>query len=142
MRPLLRERVLAPRPGNARLQLAHDLAGLTPGGTTVLAQDTGMVLSADRGVGIADPLVMSILAGNRAWDPGVLRDDVTSGRFAAIVLNRPLESLTDTEWTTLWIAPVRDAVAARYRLAATLTCDESWRFLEPTRYVYLPKEAS
>jgi hypothetical protein len=142
MRPLVRERILDARPGNERLALATTLAAMTPPDGRVLAQDTGMVLSAGRRVVVADPLVMSILAGNDAWRPSLLAEDIRAGRFAAIVLNRPLAAVTDTEWTTLWLAPVRGLVAARYRLAATLTCGQSWRFLEPDRYVYLPKDPS
>jgi len=141
MRPLVRERILATRGPNDRLALANALAAMTPEGSSVLAQDTGMVLSARRAVVLADPLVMSILAGNGAWDPSILADGIREARYAAIVLNRPLEEVTDTEWTTLWIAPVRTQVADRYRLASKLTCHESWRFLEPDRYVYLPKAA-
>jgi hypothetical protein len=140
MRPLVRERILATTPGNERLALAEALATMTAPDARVLAQDTGMVLSARRAVAIADPLVMSILAGNGVWDPGVLAEDVRAGRYGAIVLNRPLDAVTDTEWTTLWIAPIRGLVAERYRLAAKLTCSQSWRFLEPDRYVYLPKD--
>lgn len=140
MRPLVRERILDARPGNARLALADGLARLTPAGGVVLAQDTGMVLSAGRNVAIADPLVMSILAGNHAWDPAILAEAIESRRYAAIVLNRPLEAITATEWTTLWIAPLRGLVAERYQLAGKLTCDTSWRFLETERYVYVPKE--
>jgi hypothetical protein len=141
MRPLVRERILSTIRPNARLALAEGVAALTPEGSRVLAQDTGMVLSAARTVAISDPLVMSILAGNDAWDPKILESGIREARYAAIVLNRPLEAVTDTEWTTLWIAPVRSVVAERYRFAAKLTCDEAWRFLEPERYVYVPKEA-
>jgi len=141
MRPLVGERVLRARPGNARLALAEGLAARTRPDDRILAQDVGMLLSAGRRVEIADPLVMSILAGNGAWDPQLLARDIRAGRYAAIVLNRPLEAIDDHEWTTLWIAPLRGLVAERYRLAATLRCDARWRFLEPERFVYVPNEA-
>ncbi len=140
MRSLVRERIVQLGPSNSRLALAREVEAATQAEAPVLAQDTGMVLSAHRSVTIADPLVLSILAGNGAWNPDVLSDGIRGGRFGAIVLNRPLEAITDAEWTTLWIAPVRRQVADRYRLAATLHCAEQWRFLEPDRYVYVPKE--
>lgn len=141
MRPLVRERIVSARPGNERLALAASIAATTAPDARILAQDTGMIVSAGRRVEIADPLVMSILAANGAWDPRLLAGDVRAGRFAAIVLNRPLESVDDREWTTLWIAPLRADVAARYRLAGTLHCGQEWRFLEPDRYVYVPRDA-
>jgi hypothetical protein len=109
---------------------------------TILAQDLGMVLSAGRAPAIADPLVMSILAGNDAWRPDVLAAGVRERRYDAIVLNRPLESLNDHEWTTLWIAPIRAEIAKSYRLADVLEFDAAWRFLEPERYVYLRTEGA
>ena len=142
MRPLVRERILDARPGNERLALAAGVAARTSVASRILAQDTGMILSAGRRVEVADPLVLSILAGNGAFDPRILADDVRAGRFDAIVLNRPLEAIDDREWTTLWIAPVRGEIAARYRLAETLHCGQSWRFLEPDRYVYVPKDGA
>ena len=61
--------------------------------------------------------------------------------YGAVVLNRPVESLDDREWTTLWISgPARRALAEHYRLAGTFTIGETWVFLEPTRYLYVPKE--
>lgn len=140
MRSLVRERIVQLGPANARLALAREIEAATPANAPILAQDTGMVLSAHRTVGVGDPLVLSILAGNGGWNPDVLSDGIRQGRFGAIVLNRPLEEITDTEWTTLWIAPVRRLIADRYRLAATLHCAQEWRFLEPDRYVYVPKD--
>jgi len=141
MRSLVRERILSLRPDGPRLKVAEDLAALTPEGGTVLAQDLGMVLSAKRTPALADPLVMSILAGNDAWDPRMLASGIRERRYDAIVLNRPIESIDDTEWTTLWIAPVRGEVLSSYRLATVLRFEAEWRFLEPERYVYVPKDA-
>jgi 4-amino-4-deoxy-L-arabinose transferase-like glycosyltransferase len=138
MRSLVKERIVQLRPDGPRLAVASALASITKPGGTVLAQDTGMVLSARRSPGVADPLVLSILAGNHAWDPRVLAAGIRERRYDAIVLNRPVESIGDTEWTTLWIAPVRGEIARAYRLADVFTFDASWRFLEPERYVYLP----
>lgn len=140
MRPLFRERVLNLGPANTRLAAATWLATKVPEGKPVLAQDVGMLLSAGRPVVVADPLVCSILVGNGAWDPEILAKGIREGAYAAVVLNRPLESLNDTEWTTLWISgPARRALAERYVLADTFTIDQSWVFLEPTRYLYLPR---
>ena len=138
MRSLLKERIVNLRPDGPRLAVASALASLTKPDGTVLAQDLGLVLSARRNPAVADPLVLSILAGNHAWDPTVLAAGIRERRYDAIVLNRPIESINDHEWTTLWIAPVRDEIAHAYRLADTFTFDASWRFLEPDRYVYLP----
>jgi hypothetical protein len=139
MRSLVKERIVNLRPDGPRLAVAKDLAGMTKGDATILAQDLGMVLSARRTPAIADPLVMSILAGNGAWDPRALADGIRDRRYDAIVLNRPIESIDDTEWTTLWVAPVRHDIENGYRLAKTLRFDATWRFLEPERYVYVPK---
>lgn len=138
MRSLVRERIVQLTPDNGRLAMASALMSMTPEGGRILAQDLGLVLSAKRTPAVADPLVLSILAGNGAWDPKTLERAVDERRYDAIVLNRPLEALDDREWTTLWIAPVRGAIARRYRLADTLHCDQEWRFLEPDRYVYVP----
>jgi hypothetical protein len=140
MRSLVRERILSLHEGNERLALAKVVRRHTSGGGPVLAQDVGMLLSARRSVTMADPLVFSILAGNDAWDPEVLAEGVRERRYEAVILNRPLEELEADEWTTLWIYPSRQALLEHYRLAETATCSESWRFLEPTRYVYVPEE--
>ena len=141
MRSLVKERIVNLRPDGPRLVVANELAAMTPASATILAQDLGMVLSAQRTPAIADPLVMSILAGNGAWDPRILAAGIEERRYDAIVLNRPVASIDDTEWTTLWIAPSRQEIATHYRLAKTLHFDATWRFLEPDRYVYVPKEA-
>lgn len=142
MRPLFRERVLNLGPSNTRLDAAAWLDSKVPEGRPVLAQDVGMLLSAGRPVVVADPLVCSILVGNGAWDPEILAKGIRGGEYGAVVLNRPVESLNDTEWTTLWISgPARQALAERYTLADTFTIGQSWVFLEPTRYLYVPKEA-
>jgi 4-amino-4-deoxy-L-arabinose transferase-like glycosyltransferase len=138
MRSLIRERIVSLSPHGPRLTVASALASITKPDGTVLAQDVGMVLSAHRNPGVADPLVLSILAGNNAWDPTVLAEGIRERRYDAIVLNSPIESIDDHEWTTLWIAPVRAEIARTYRLADRLSFDASWRFLEPDRYVYLP----
>ena len=139
MRSLVKERIVNLRPDGPRLAVAKDLAAMTGNDATILAQDLGMVLSSGRTPAIADPLVMSILAGNGAWNPRILAAGIEERRYDAIVLNRPVESIDDTEWTTLWIAPNRNAIQANYRLAKTLHFSATWRFLEPDRYVYLPK---
>ena len=141
MRSLVKERIVNLRADGPRLTVANELAAMTPASATILAQDLGMVLSAKRTPAIADPLVMSILAGNHAWDPRILAAGIEERRYDAIVLNRPVASIDDTEWTTLWIAPSRQEIATHYRLAKTLHFDATWRFLEPDRYVYVPKEA-
>jgi hypothetical protein len=142
MRPLFRERVLQLTPSNARLDAAAWLRERTAPGVPILAQDVGLLLSADRPVTVPDPLVCSILVGNGAWDPEILAKGIREGAYGAVVLNRPVESLNDTEWTTLWISgPARRALADRYRLADTFTIGQSWVFLEPTRYLYVPAEA-
>ena len=141
MRSLVKERIVNLRADGPRLTVANELAAMTPASATILAQDLGMVLSAQRTPAIADPLVMSILAGNGAWDPRILAAGIRERRYDAIVLNRPVASIDDTEWTTLWIAPSRQEIATHYRLAKTLHFDATWRFLEPDRYVYVPKEA-
>jgi hypothetical protein len=140
MRSLVRERVLSLHEGNERLGLAEVVRRHTSGNGPVLAQDVGMLLSAHRSVTMADPLVFSILAGNDAWDPEVLAEGVRERRYEAVILNRPLEELEPDEWTTLWIYPSRQALLDHYRLAETATCSENWRFLEPTRYVYVPED--
>lgn len=141
MRPLVRERVLSLTPDNPRLRFAELTRRHTTGREPVLAQDVGMLLSAGRPVTMADPLVFSILVGNGAWSPEALARGLRERRYEAVILNRPIEAVTDTEWTTLWISgPARRAVQEHYRLAETLTIDASWRFLEPTRYVYVRKE--
>jgi 4-amino-4-deoxy-L-arabinose transferase-like glycosyltransferase len=141
MRPLVRERVLTLVPGNQRVTVFPEAVrrhsredGL------VLAQDVGMLLTAGRRVLVADPLVFSILRGNGAWEPDELVAGVRARRYDAVVLNRPIESVDEREWTTLWIAPAREALLAHYRLAETVTISQQWYFLEPTRYVYVPKE--
>jgi len=141
MRSLVKERIVNLRADGPRLTVANELAAMTPASATILAQDLGMVLSAKRTPAIADPLVMSILAGNGAWNPRILAAGIEERRYDAIVLNRPVASIDDTEWTTLWIAPSRQEIATHYRLAKTLHFDATWRFLEPDRYVYVPKEA-
>jgi hypothetical protein len=141
MRPLVRERVLNLTPSNTRLDAAAWLRDRAPEGRPILAQDVGMLLSADRPVTVADPLVYSILVGNGAWDPEILAAGIREGAYGAVVLNRPVESLNDREWTTLWISgPARRALSERYRLLDTFTIGQSWVFLEPTRYLYVPKE--
>jgi hypothetical protein len=99
-----------------------------------------MVLSARRPVGLADPYVFSILAGNGAWRPDALEKGIRARRYEAVVLNRPLESLDDKEWTTLWISPAKRALLENYRLAETVTIRQEWRFLERARYIYVPRE--
>jgi len=141
MRSLVRERILTLHDGNERLRFAAAVRRHTSAAGPVLAQDVGMLLSADRPVTMADPLVFSILAGNGAWRPEVLIDGIRERRYQAVVLNRPLEDLEESEWTTLWIYPARQALAENYRLAETVTIDQHWRFLEPTRYVYVPVAA-
>ena len=107
----------------------------------ILAQDVGMLLSAGRDVVVADPLVYSILVGNDAWDPEILAKGLREGDYDAVVLNRPVEQLNDEEWTTLWISgPARRALSDRYRLESTFAIEQSWVFLEPERYLYVPKE--
>ena len=138
MRSLVRERILTLNEGNERLHFAAAVRRHTTADGAVLAQDVGMLLSADRAVTMADPLVFSILAGNDAWRPDALVDGIRDRKYEAVVLNRPLESFDETEWTTLWIYPARDALEDNYRLAETVTIDQSWRFLEPTRYIYVP----
>lgn len=144
MRPLVRERVLSLVPGNDRLAAAAWLERSTSPGATILAQDVGMLLSARRAVTVADPLVCSILVGNRAWDPEALATGLRERAYDAVVLNRPVEDLDDGEWTTLWISgPARRALAERYRLSGSFEIGQSWVFLEPKRYLYVPKpEAS
>ncbi|HEX5041560.1 MAG TPA: hypothetical protein VFV75_01580 [Candidatus Polarisedimenticolaceae bacterium] len=140
MRPLIRERVLTLTPSNQRVTVFPELVARhsRPEGE-VLAQDVGMLLSAKRKVLMADPLVFSILRGNRAWEPDVLVAGIEQERYDAVILNRPLEVIDDREWTTLWIAPARAALTRHYRLAETATIDQEWTFLEPTRYVYVPR---
>ncbi len=140
MRPLIRERILALTPDNQRATVFPALAARhsRPDGE-VLAQDVGMLLSAKRKVLMADPLVFSILRGNGAWEPDALIDGIEQERYDAVILNRPLAAVTDAEWTTLWIAPARPALEGHYRLAETATIDQQWTFLEPTRYVYVPR---
>jgi hypothetical protein len=99
-----------------------------------------MLLSSGRKVLMADPLVFSILRGNGTWEPDALVAGIEAQRYDAVILNRPLEAITDREWTTLWIAPARPALETRYRLAETATLSQQWTFLEPTRYVYVPRE--
>lgn len=138
MRSLVRERILTLHDGNERLEFAEAVRRHTSAGGPVLAQDVGMLLSAHRPVAMADPLVFSILAGNGAWRPDILVEGIRERRYEAVVLNRPLEALEETEWTTLWIYPAREVLADNYRLAETVTIDQHWRFLEPTRYFYVP----
>lgn len=140
MRPLLRERVLTLTSDNQRVTVFPALVARhsRPQGE-VLAQDVGMLLSAKRKVQLADPLVFSILRGNGAWEPDILVQGIEEERYDAVVLNRPLHTIDDREWTTLWIAPARKALEAHYVLAETATIDQQWTFLEPTRYVYVPR---
>jgi hypothetical protein len=141
MRPLLRERVRTLTADNQRATVFPDLVlrHSRPEGE-VLAQDVGMLLSSGRKVLMADPLVFSILRGNGTWEPDALVAGIEAQRYDAVILNRPLEAITDREWTTLWIAPARPALETRYRLAETATLSQQWTFLEPTRYVYVPRE--
>ena len=139
MRPLVRERILTLDADCERLRFAAAVARHTSPAGEVLAQDVGMLLSAERPVTVADPYVFSILAGNSAWRPDALEDGIRRKRFEAVVLNRPLEGLDDREWTTLWISPTRAALAENYRLAEVVEIDGSWRFLEPRRYIYVPR---
>ena len=97
-----------------------------------------MALSAGRTPVVADTYVFSILAGNNAWRPDIIEHGVRDHRYGAVVLNRPLESLDPHEWTTLWISPTKEALLENYRLAETVTIHQQWRFLEPTRYIYVP----
>ena len=90
---------------------------------------------------LGNQFVSSILRGNGAWEPTVLVAGIEQERYDAVILNRPIESIDDREWTTLWIAPARPALTAHYRLAETATIDQQWTFLEPTRYVYVPRRA-
>jgi hypothetical protein len=140
MRPLLRERVLTLTPDNQRATVFPELVRRhsRPEGE-VLAQDVGMLLTAGRRVLMADPLVFSILRGNGAWEPDALVAGIEQQQYDAVVLNRPLDVITDAEWTTLWIAPARPALEENYRLAETATLSQEWTFLEPTRYVYVPR---
>lgn len=138
MRSLVRERIVNLHEDNERLRFAGALERHTAPGDLVLAQDAGMVLSAARTPVVADPYVFSILVGNHAWSPEVLEPGIRARRYGAVVLNRPLESLDPVEWTTLWISPAKQALLENYRLAETVTIDQEWRFLEPTRYVYVP----
>jgi hypothetical protein len=140
MRPLVRERVLTLTPYNQRVTVFPSVVARhsRPDGE-VLAQDVGMLLSANRKVLMADPLVFSILRGNRAWEPDALVAGIEQERYDAVILNRPLDVIDDREWTTLWIAPARPALELHYRLAETATIDQQWTFLEPTRYVYVPR---
>lgn len=141
MRPLVGERVLRLDDGNSRLAAAAEIARCTTGTRPILAQDVGMLLSAGRPVTVADPLVVSILVGNRAWDPERLAAGIREGAYEAVILNRPIESIDDHEWTTLWISgPARRAVAERYCLARTVEITDSWVFLEPVRYLYVPRD--
>ena len=139
MRPLARERLLTLTHDCERLRFAAAVARHTSPAGEVLAQDVGMLLSAGRPVTVADPYVTSILAGNSAWRPDALEDGIRRQRFEAVVLNRPLEGLNDREWTTLWISPARAALAENYRLAEVVEIDATWRFLEPRRYIYVPR---
>jgi len=139
MRPLVRERLLTLTPDCERLRFAAAVGRHTSPTGEVLAQDVGMLLSAGRSVTVADPYVTSILAGNSVWRPEALEDGIRRRRFEAIVLNRPLEGLDDREWTTLWISPARGAIAENYRLAEVVETDATWRFLEPRRYIYVPR---
>ena len=141
MRPLIRERILTLTPENQRVTVFPALVARhsRPDGE-VLAQDVGMLLSAKRKVLMADPLVFSILRGNRAWEPAALQAGIEQERYDAVILNRPIETIDDREWTTLWIAPARSALESHYRLAETATISQQWTFLEPTRYVYVPRD--
>ena len=139
MLPLVAERITGLRFDGPRLAVASALASITTPESTVLAQDVGMVLSARRKPGVADPLVLSALASRDAWDPAVLAPNIHERRYDAIVLDQPLESIDGRDKRTLWIAPLRDEIARAYELADVYTFDATWRFLEPTRYVYLPK---
>jgi hypothetical protein len=135
---IVRERLLNLRPGNSRDRFAEALARHTTPGGDVLAQDIDIVLGARRRVYINDPLVFSILRGNGAWAADVLVEDVRDGRFEAIVLNRPVESLQPDEWITLWIYPAVEAIQENYVLAEVLHSEEHYRFYEPDRYYYIP----
>jgi hypothetical protein len=137
MRSLIRERILTLNEDNERLLFAEAVKQHTSPSGAILAQDVGMLLSAGRRVIMADPLVFSILAGNHAWSPDLLVEGINSRKYEAVVLNRPIEALADHEWTTLWIAPAKQALAENYRLAEKITIQQSWRFLEPTRYIYV-----
>jgi len=140
MRSLVRERIVTLEDQNQRLLFAAAATRHAPGGGPVLAQDAGMLISAGLPVTMADPYVFSILAGNDAWRPDILVDGIQRQRYETIILNRPAEDLNPDEWTTLWIAPARDELLQHYRLAETVTIDQEWRFLEPTRYYYVPRE--
>jgi hypothetical protein len=139
MRSLVRERIAGLRPDGPRLAVASALASMTSPEGTILAQDAGLVLSARRAPGIADPLVLSTLAENGAWDPARLAPGIREGRYDAIVLDRPLEAITGRERETRWVAPLKDEIARAYRLVDVLRFDAAWHFLEPERYVYRPK---
>jgi 4-amino-4-deoxy-L-arabinose transferase-like glycosyltransferase len=138
MRSLVRERVLTLHAGSERLLFAAAVERHTTGAGPVLAQDVGMLLSADRPVTVADPYVFSILAGNQAWDAARLVAAVEERRYEAVVLNRSVEMLNDWEWTTLWISPAKEALQEHYRLAEVVSIEQTWRFLEPKRYIYVP----
>jgi hypothetical protein len=138
MRSLVRERILTLSDGNERLQFAEAVRRHTTANSAVLAQDVGMLISADRAVTMADPLVFSILAGNDAWSGDVLVEGIRGHKYEAVVLNRAIEEIDESEWTTLWIYPARNALEENYRLAETVTIEQHWRFLEPTRYIYVP----
>ncbi len=140
MRSLVRERIMTLNEQNQRLLFATAAARHAPGGGSVLAQDAGMLLSAGLPATMADPYVFSILAGNDAWRPDILVDGIRQRQYEAVILNRPAEELDPDEWTTLWIAPAKNDLLQNYRLAETLTIDQEWRFLEPTRYYYVPRE--
>jgi hypothetical protein len=140
MRPLVGERILTLDGGNQRLtRFVPAVLRHTAAADAVLAQDVGMLLSAERRVTVADPYVFSILAGNGAWKPDALVEGIRDRRYGAVILNRPAEGLDAREWTTLWIAPARDALLEHYRLAETVRVDRRWWALEPERYVYVPK---
>jgi hypothetical protein len=140
MRSLVRERIFNLHDDNQRLLFARALDRYIKPGDSVLAQDVGMAISAIAKPVVADPYVFSILAGNGTWRPEILDPGIRERRYAAVVLNHPLESLDPGEWTTLWIAPEKAAIMKNYRLAETVTIDQEWRFLEPTRYIYVPRE--
>ncbi len=142
MRSLVRERILTLRPGNERLLFAEAVRRHTPEGAEVLAQDVGMALSAERTPVVADPYVFSILAGNDAWHPDALIAGIREQRYAAVILNRPAESMNDWEWTTLWISPAKEEILRHYRLAEVVAIEQGWRFLEPQRYIYVPADAA
>lgn len=110
-----------------------ELVRETPG--EVLAQDANVLLQAGKRITLTDPYHLAVLEENGRWDSAALREEISSGKFALIILSFEIGAPKRPSWTSyqgfeILSDSVQKAIAGSYVHEKEV---QGWHLYRPRR---------